>query len=200
MTELAWYAIATASLKENLAIAGLRKRRLIADARLPVGIRQVRLSKYTHKTKPRALPLMAGYVFAGFAPAQMRKAGPGRFEPPWRSIEALHFVRSFVRFGERPLQLNRTFDGRLLRRGEDWEATMDYSGVLLPGADANEVLKRRRGWDQGDTVELVEGPLAGHRGKVIRVDEAGAVMLLEIFCRTLELPFPPRAAVKAVSA
>lgn len=195
MTQLAWYAIATPSLKENLAMAGLRKRRLIADARLPIGLRPVRLSRFTAKTRMRALPLMAGYVFAAFAPEQMLTGADGRLEPPWRSIEALHFVRSFVRFGEKPLQLNRAFGGRLLKPGEDWETKLDYSGVILPGADENEVLRRRRGWDKDDTVELVEGPFAGQRGKVISVDEHGAAVLLEIFCRTLELPIPARAAV-----
>ena len=122
------------------------------DVWLPCVERTVR---HARRTKLVRRPLFPGYLFINL---DLDTTG-------WRAVNGTVGVRQIVRFGKKPQPVEEGFISAL-RSTENSDGFMQSTG--------NEI-------KMGQDVEILDGPLAGRIGKLLRMDSANRVtVLLEI--------------------
>ena len=178
-----WFAFTTAPQRERAAIEELA--RFAAETRLPVGVKEVKRGRKASCVRRRTWPLLVGYAFGGFArPADLHQAVA--FLQRARDLEIPHALRRIVATpAGMPLELRRD------REGRTWFEAMDYSTVQAADGE------HPRGWDTGDTVQLMAGPFKGFEGVVAHVGGARARVLAELFGRLVSIEIDTVDAVRS---
>jgi transcription antitermination factor NusG len=159
--ERQWYALSCAGNAERAAEARLVQ--VGVTAFLPM--RAIDVKRCRHLPRSRAncrkidVPLLPGYVFAGF-----------RGAVPWADVLGLRLIHGVVGFCGEPVGIPH-----------DWlEEAMRAKGVW-------KLAGRRPKPQLGDRVRLVEGVFAGHWATVRRLREYDAELLLELFGKRVRI-------------
>lgn len=171
-TPLHWYAFAVKPAHERQAVAQMSP--LTDGLRLPVEVKHVKKHRRAHATRKIHVPLMAGYVFAGFRASLEAIA--------WRELAGLAAVRGVLTSaGGRPWELRA-----------DWAEQIDYSRVELPEGEA-----RPLGFAAGDEITITEGAMRGRTGAVEAIDGERMRVIVEMFNTSVPAIVCVRQAVLA---
>jgi transcription antitermination factor NusG len=172
---LCWFAVTTPPLKERLAALSLQP--VAAEVRVPMEQRTVRRHRRAKGSRKISLPILAGYVFVGFAQPPSRE--------DWQAVLARHHVRKVIGMRE----------GQVLpmREGDGWEARMDLSRLDVPDLEAE-----RWFYAPGDDVLVTAGAFDSVPARCVEVINASqAKVLLQMFGSTMEMTIPYRAAIRS---
>lgn len=173
-----WYLVQVAAGRETLVADLMRNRG--HDAIVPVVRCWRRPNRHARGKRQREFALLARYVIVGFAPDAIG---------PFDDLRRFDFVQSVVSDanGYAPIMRRQLIAFVRQLGGPVW--TVD---------GAQRFMRTHHEFAVGDTVEVVEGSLAGWRARVSAIDGASALLEVMLFNRLTTLHLPLEILSKAV--
>lgn len=162
---LDWYALTVPPQKEFAAQEIMKRRGFTTFC--PFESLWRRKSKYTSEKELRHFPLMPRYLFVGFDD-----------QPSWFEVFRIPLIVSVVGLEGEPAQI-----GNMPRFVSNFR-----NGLRRP--DAERHMKTHREYKIGDTVLVVEGPLADRLVKVEDIANGHAFFKMEMFGTEYRLSLP----------
>lgn len=162
---LDWYALTVPPQKEFAAQEIMKRRGFTTFC--PFESLWRRKSKYTNEKELRHFPLMPRYLFVGFDD-----------HPSWFDVFQIPLIVSVVGLEGVPAKL-----GNMQRFVSNFR-----NGLRRP--DAERHMKTHREYKVGDTVLVVEGPLADRLVKVEDISHGHAFFKMEMFGTEYRLSLP----------
>lgn len=163
----AWYALRIAPQAEFVTAHLLRRRGVVAWA--PCLTKWVQGNRYQPQFK-RAVrrPLLVGYAFVKVDRAVL-----------WERVFSVAAVLGVVSLSGRPWPI-RACDIARVR----------HASSRLRARERDRLMPTNRGFEVGDEVEVLDGPLDGFRVRVMAIEDGKAKALLQIFGRESEALIP----------
>lgn len=163
LESLNWYAVLARPGTEFAVEALLERRGFVAIVPLHTEYRHV--NRYVRRKVKRTYVLAPRYVLVGFGAHQLRNG-----IPPWNEVFSITMVHAVVGLDGEPWRM----------RGKAVAAFIRAHG-LYEAPEEQQHMRTHREFKVGDTVEVVEGSLAGMRVQVHAIDGAAARVLLPLF-------------------
>lgn len=173
LAALHWYAVMTRAGTEFAVEALLERRGFVAI--VPMHTEYRRANRYARRKHEVSYPVAPRYVLVGFTGEQLRGGAP-----PWHQVFSITMVMSVVGLGERPWRMKGVETAEFVKAHASSKAPEVYSHM---GMRAHHEFKA------GDTVQVVEGSLAGLTVKVASIEGKAAKVLLPLFGKE-EQEFP----------
>jgi len=145
-----WYVVQTKPNSEMLALTHLSRQGF--SVWLP---KCSRIIRHARQTKEVLRPFFPGYLFVQFDPKRAR----------WRAINSTVGVIRLVSFSSSPSILDAKFI-------ENLKACENQDGIIESDHRSPQNIS------VGDAVEILNGPMAGVVGKLLRMDTANRVTVL----------------------
>lgn len=175
LAALHWYAVMTRAGTEFAVEALLERRGFVAL--VPMHTEYRRANRYARRKHEVSYPVAPRYVLVGFEGGQLLQPGD---VPPWHQVFSITMVTSVVGLGEQPWRMK----GR-----ETAEFVKAHGSTKAPEVYSHMGMRAHHEFKAGDTVQVVEGSLAGLTVKVASIEGKAAKVLLPLFGR-VEQEFP----------
>lgn len=164
-----WYALTVMPRREQEAADALTRRGF--GVYVPLVRKYRKVNKYVKRKELKRYALLPGYVFL-----QSQSAYPA-----WYRILNSRWVRGAISVEDRPLRIPLNDMDALIAREHKGEFT---------AWSMEQFMRSNHEVTVGQDADIVIGPLAGQRGKVVSITEEVAGFLLEMFgtARVLKVP------------
>lgn len=161
-----WYVLVTGAQKEM--VTTLRLERIGCAVLYPCMLDYRRINRYKRAKAKVLLPLAVRYLFVGFPT-----------DPNWLDVLTWPSVTGVVANDGRPHHVPFAAITAFMDRHADKVAP-----------DAHHLMPTHREYEVGDTVEVIDGPFATFRARVLSIFKADASIELDVFGRKQTIRFP----------
>lgn len=175
LAALHWYAVMTRAGTEFAVEALLERRGFVAL--VPMHTEYRRANRYARRKHEVSYPVAPRYVLVGFEGGQLLQPGD---VPPWHQVFSITMVTSVVGLGEQPWRM---------KGGETAAFVKAHGSTKAPEVYSHMGMRAHHEFKAGDTVQVVEGSLAGLTVKVASIEGKAAKVLLPLFGKE-EQEFP----------
>lgn len=165
LSVLHWYAVEARSGTEFAVEAIFERRGFVAV--VPMQTEYRRANSYVKRKTKRSYVIAPRYVLVGFSAAQLRDG-----QPPWHQVFDITMVQSVVGLDGQPWRMKGKETADFVKAHALHDAPIEYEHMGM---------RAGREFKVGDTVQVMEGSLAGLKAKVASIDGAAAKVLLPLF-------------------
>ena len=162
---LHWYAVEARPGTEFAVEAILERRGFVAV--VPMQTEYRRANIYVKRKTKRSYVIAPRYVLVGFSAAQLRNG-----HAPWHQVFSITMVQSVVGLDGKPWRMRGKETAAFVKAHALHDAPIEFEHMGM---------KAGREFKVGDTVQVMEGSLAGLRAKVASIEGPAAKVLLPLF-------------------